>query len=648
MRTIRSGLMSHLACLALAASGLGIIYLGSPLPVDGVSVAPTALTLAVPSQATIGQDVTVVARLTSGGLPVTSRRVSFLLDGTLLGGSGVNSDGVADFRILGKFLSTAGHPSVTVVFRGSSSLGPSQATGLLNLAPALITIRTVPAIDGIQIRLGQQEGLTSDGMVTFAVPTIGAYDLAPDVHAASDAATRADFVKWSDNVFTANRTLAVEGDTVLELGLRIAHRGSFRFVSQDGDPVDPSRIGRVTLTSTGGREQTFTNFDEVWLESATVVRRLDGLGVAGRNWRVVDVQIAGTNVVNRGQQHLVPAPDAVWQIVVLLYDLQVAPVDALFGSDVHGTIDLTYPDGTVQTESIDAAHPRLAFASLPRGNYTVRLHTLGLGAPTAVALSRDQTASIRVLTYLDLGLLGLVMLGIVAVLLSVGRRQQIFAYAWRIWAPVGGKLSSWVPLSVSSRAGELRRGVGRGLASARDEISRVAGRPYARTVEWLETQVGRRLHSALYFVGIAAARPAPPTPRPHKVSEAPSRPAPPTPRRHKMGEAPSLPQARRVDTVEEPRTARNDTVKKPRTARKDTVKKPRTARGALAAQIAASLGAPSVADGEGELWLSRVASRSDGKQPGAPQPRVCRRCGNRMPDGKGVCQRCPPPVNGRR
>ena len=608
MRTIRSGLMSHLACLALAASGLGIIYLGSPLPVDGVSLAPTALTLAVPSQATIGQDVTVVARLTSGGLPVTSRLVSFLLDGRLLGGSGVNSDGVADFRILGKFLSTAGHPSVTVAFRGSSSLGPSQATGLLNLAPALVTIRTVPATDGIQIRLGQQEGLTSDGVVTFAVPTIGAYDLAPDVHAASDAATRADFVKWSDNVFTANRTLAVEGDTVLELGLRIAHRGSFRFVSQDGDPVDPSRIGRVTLTSTGGMEQTFTNFDEVWLESATVVRRLDGLGVAERNWRIVDVQIAGTNVVNRGQQHLVPAPDAVWQIVVLLYDLQVAPIDALFGSDVHGTIDLTYPDGTVQTESIDAANPTLAFASLPRGNYTVRLHTLGLGAPTAVALSRDQTASIRVLTYLDLGLLGFVMLGVVAVLLSVGRRQQIFAYAWRIASPTGG-WPSWVPLSVSSRAGELRTSVGRGLASARDEISRVAGRPYARTVEWLETQVGRRLHSALYWVGIAGARPAPVTPRPHNVRK-----------------GLELTQAHREDTV----------------------KKPRTSRGALAAQIAASLGPPSVAAGQTELPHSRGTSRSDGKQPGSQEPRVCRRCGNPLPDGKGVCQRCSPGADWRR
>ena len=605
MRSIRSGLMSHLVWLVLAGWGLGILYLGSPSPVDGVSLAPTALTLAVPSQATIGQDVTVVARLTSGGLPVTSRLISFILDGRLLGSSGVNSNGTADFHIPGTYLSTAGHASVTAVFRGSPSLGPSQAARLLNLAPAHITIRTVPAIDGIPIRLGQQVGLTSQGSVTFAVPTIGAYDLAPDIHAGGDAATRADFVKWSDDVFTANRTLAVGGDIVLDLGLRIEHRGSFRFVNQDGRPVDSSRIGRVTLTSTGGMEQTFTSFDEVWLESATVVRRLNDLGEAGRNWRVVDVQIAGTNVVNRGQQHLVPAPGAVWPIVVLLYDLQVAPTDALFGTDVHGTIDLTYPDGTVQTESIDAANPTLKFASLPRGNYTVRLHTQGLGAPTAVALSRDQTASIRVITYVDLGVLGVVMLGVVALLLLIGRRQ-ILANAGRIGAPAGGR-PAWVPWSVSSRAGELRTAVEGGLASARDEISSVAGRAYARTIEWLETQVGRRWPSALHWI-------------------VPLRRAPPTPRRRNAGRVRELTPAPREDTVTEPRTS----------------------GGALAAQIAASLGAPSVADGQTELWHSRGRSRSDGNQPGSPQPRVCPRCGNRIPDGKGVCQRCSPRVNWRR
>jgi hypothetical protein len=603
MTRIRSGLTWFIACWVLAC-GMGILYLGAPPPVDGASPAPTELTLDVPASAKIGQDVTVVARLTSGGLPVTSRRISFVLDGTPLGASGVDSNGVADFRIRGSLLSKAGQASVRAVFEGSLSLLGSQAAQVLNLAPAEITIRTVPAIDGIPIRLGQQKAVTRGGAVTFAVPAIGSYDLVPDIQASSNVATRTDFVKWGDNIFTVNRTLVVEGDGVLELGLHVAHRGSFRFLDQNGDPVDSSRIERVILTSTGGTGQTFTTFDEIWLEAGSVVTRLEGLDVTERNWRVLNVQIAGTNVVNRGQQHLVPTPDAVWEIVVLLYDLKVAPVDALFGTNVHGTVDLKFPDGTVQTESIDAANPTLAFASLPRGNYELRLHTAGLGAPTPVALSRDQTASIRVITFVDLGILGSVMLAGVASLLWIGRRQQMFASAKWVRA-TAGVWSSAAARRVSSRAGELLTPATRGLGRARGEISSAAGLLYARTVEWLGTHIGGWRPSLRRIVPL---RPAPPKLRPND------------------GEARTPIQIAGVDKEEGARTSSRR----------------------LAAEIAATVGAPLVAGGHAEQPSGSGTLGADANQPASPQPRFCRRCGNRMPDSKGVCPRCALRVSVRR
>jgi hypothetical protein len=606
MSRSRLGLMFYVACWVLAACGIGILYIGAPRPVDGASPAPTELTLDVPPNTKIGQDVTVVVRLTSGGLPITSRRVSFILDGTPLGASGVDANGVADFRIRGSLLSKAGQASVRAVFEGTLSLVGSEATGVLNLTPAEIIIRTVPATDGIPIRLGQQKGVTRSGAVTFAVPALGSYDLLPDIQASSNVATRTDFVKWGDNIFTASRTLVVEGDAVLELGLHVAHRGSFRFVDQNGDPVDSSRIERVLMTSTGGTEQTFTTFDEIWLEAGSVVTRLDGLGVTERNWRVLNVQIAGTNVVNRGQQHLVPTPDAVWKIVVLLYDLKVAPVDALLGTTVHGTVDLKFPDGTVQTESIDAENPTLAFASLPRGNYELRLHTAGLGAPTPVALSRDQTASIRVITFVDLGILGSVMLAGVATLLWVGRRQQVFASAEWVRAKAG-VLSSGAARSASSRAGELRTTATRGLVKARGEVSSAAGRLYARTVGWLGARVGRWRPSSFRRI-------------------APLRPTPLTTLRPSGREARTPIQVAGADNREEARTS----------SRK------------LAAEIAATVGAPWILDGEVEPPRGSATLGADPKQPAVPQPRFCRRCGNRMPDSKGVCPRCALRVSMRR
>ena len=597
MSRVRCGSMFYVACLALAACGIGILYLGAPSPAEGASPAPTELTLEIPPKAKIGQDVTVVARLTSGGLPVTSRRVSFILDGTPLGASGVDANGIADFRIRGTLLSEAGQASVSAVFEGSSLLVGNEATGVLNLTPAEITIRTVPAIDGIPIRLGKQKGVTRGGAVTFAVPAVGSYDLVPDMQASSNVATRTDFVRWGDNIFTPTRALVVKGDEVLELGLHVAHRGSFRFLDQNGDPVDSSRIERVTVTSTGGTEQTFTTFDDIWLEAGSVVTRLDGLGVTQRNWRVLNVQIAGTNVVNRGQQHLVPTPDAVWKIVVLLYDLKVAPVDALFGTDVHGTIDLKFPDGTVQTESIDAANPTLAFASLPRGNYELRLHTAGLGAPTPVALSRDQTASIRVITYVDLGILGSAMLGGVASLLWIGRRQQIFARAVSMKARAG-VWTSGAALSMS-RTGGLRATTKSGLGRARAGISGAAGLISARSFEWLGTPIRRWWR---------------PSPR-HSV---PFRQAHPTSPRPHDGEPHTRTQGGGVDNGGEARTSSRR----------------------LAAEIAATVGAPRVAGGQPKQSTRSGILGAEAKQPAPPQSRFCRRCGNRLPDSKGVCPRC--------
>jgi hypothetical protein len=292
--------------------------------------------------------------------------------------------------------------------------------------------------------------------------------------------------------------------------------------------------------------------------------------------------------VNRGQQHLVPTPDAVWKIVVLLYDLKVAPVDALFGSNVHGTVDLKFPDGTVQTESIDAASPTLGFASLPRGNYELRLHTAGLGAPTPVALSRDQTASIRVITFVDLGILGSVMLAGVASLLWIGRRQQIFASAGWMKARAG----VWS----SGAARSMSRGVVSGAGS---------------------------LISARAFERSPSSRRSTPLRQAHPTTSSPQDGGPHT-----------LTQGGGVDVVQ------GDGV--------DNGGEALTSGRRLAAQVAAMVGAPPIVDGQPEPSIG-VGTLGTGAEPLAPPAaRFCRRCGNRMPDGKGVCPRCAMGLNVRR
>ena len=426
-------------CLApFLLAVLGLLVIGMGRAVAAAPPTPTAISISgAPTQAPIGQDVTFSARITANGQPVTSRLLVLLLDGTTLRTGSVDANGVAQLTIRGSEIPRAHEATVTVTFPGTPALYASSASFSLSVTPAQVTIETVPATDGVSVSLGTMTAVTKGGIATFEVPTIGRYAVAPNVTALASDGVRADFVRWSDDVFTAERSVNVAGNVNLQLGLRVAYRGSIEFRDASGALLDPSGIDSVTLTSTSGVGETLSgNYQNIWLEGGTAVKRTAGLDngttvprssglvVAPRSWRVVEVLIHGTNVVNRGQQSTQPSVGAVWQVSVLLFDLSVQAHDAILGSPLGGTVDLEYPDGTIVTVKLDSSSA-LNFRGLPRGNYTLRLHAGGLAASTPVALSRSQATVIRVITVVDMALVGGLALIGVAMLLWFGRRHQV-------------------------------------------------------------------------------------------------------------------------------------------------------------------------------------------------------------------------------
>lgn len=404
-----------------------------PQTAQAANPVSTTVTVSLPASATIGDALTVKATLSSNGVGVPSRLLVLLVDGKTLRTASVDAQGVALIPIRAGELSVARLTTVTVRFPGAPSLSPSVGSAVVDVHPARLTIRTIPAVDGIGITVGTVHVTTSSGGVAvFAIPKLGSWAISPDVGGLSMPAMRADFVRWGDNVYTAERHVTIVGNTDLQLGVHTAYRGSFRFVNAAGAVIDPSRIQSVTLTSTSGSELFLTQYAGVWLEAGTAVKRLDALAESPRTWRVLDVEMDGTNVVNRGQQRVDPRPDAVWTVELLLYNLHVEAHDALFGGSIAGTLELVYPDNHTSVVRLGGPHASADFLQLPRGNYTLRLSGAGLGAPTPVVLSQGQTAVIRVITYLDLGLFGAVTLGTIAGLLWFGRREQLVHAAHRI------------------------------------------------------------------------------------------------------------------------------------------------------------------------------------------------------------------------
>jgi len=429
---VRHGRSSRRAWALTAALATFVLLLGAVPAALAVEPTPppvkiaTTVTLGVPSAVTIGDDVTLAARLTTAaGAPIAGMRLILGIRSVDSHTTRSNGDGVAQFRLPSDELTVAGTLPVSVTFDGDSTYAGTVATASIVVQPAAIVVVTVPALPGVRMTLGEDEATTDEaGVATFLVDRIGRFQIVPVLETAIGSGLQLSFVRWEDDVFDAARTVSVKGDDRFVLGLRTAVRTSLRFVDPHGRPVDPKTVESVKLIAASGQDRTLTSYDQVWLEASVIARRTAGLIAVTNFHRISEVIIAGTNVVNRGQQVFEPAAGGVVTVDLLLYDLQVRAQDAFLGWPVATEVRLEFPDGSVRTGRTDA-DGSLVFSGLPRGDYTIRLGASGIVPPSPIALSRPQEATIRVISTLDLSLAGGALLLAVVVLILLGRRHQV-------------------------------------------------------------------------------------------------------------------------------------------------------------------------------------------------------------------------------
>ncbi len=392
----------------------------------------TYIRLTVPTDTVLGTPVTIGAVLRSGssGAPIANQHLTLSLDGQAVRSDRTDSHGSITFAIQGKKLATAGPHTILVTFAGSHGWAASKATAKLTVLTAAVQIVSVPALAGIRFTLGGNSATTGfDGVAALPVPQAGTYQLTMDLNAnTGDPSAKASFVRWLDNVYTANRTIDVSGPATYSVGIRVAYRASVRYVDLDNKPVDPSLIQSAQFsTGTGQGDLVLdsqTKATEVWWTAASIARIGSQLVASQVTYRVISVKIHGADVVNRGQQSWIPTENGTWTIQLLLYPMKVQTRDAVFGTPVSGNLQLTYPDGTKVYSQV-ASDGTTSFTDLPRGQYQLSLHPAAISPPSSVALSRPQAAILRVITFLDVALGAGLMVAIVIVLFFIGRGSHI-------------------------------------------------------------------------------------------------------------------------------------------------------------------------------------------------------------------------------
>lgn len=404
-----------------------VAVLGAPAAIHAAQLKqPTFVKIDAITQVGWGENADIVAHLyLLNGQALPDERLTLLI-GNDSKQRRTDASGTAVFPIRKNY--DPGDYQFTVAFAQTSRYLPSSAAASLSILAPTVKVETVPALPGLSFELDGNRATTGkDGKTAVKFdPKLGTnrHPNATDKVDLSDG-VRADFSRWY--IPTPSRSFTATYD--------VYYRIALTFVDLAGHPVDPKRIGPVTLKSSTGAVTTLDKPGEFWVQGSRVVPLSGGLESKDIYYSIQSVDVGGANVVNRSQQKFVPSKGRAWKVSLLFYSAEIHAKDALFGFPMGSGILLQYPDKHVQHFDF-GSNASLALTSMPRGDYGVTVVGPGLSFTQPLALSRDQDISLNFLSYLDLVVAFLVVVGFAFVLIAIGRRQFFAVFGG--WRSAGG------------------------------------------------------------------------------------------------------------------------------------------------------------------------------------------------------------------
>jgi hypothetical protein len=301
--------------------------------------------------------------------------------------------------------------SIVVVAAALTFVGASRAAvGQSSYQPATLTIVTVPKLAGVHLAFDGRTYVTGRQGKVRIETTRGQHWLQILDTRLNTPGVRSTFSRWEDNRYTSGRTITIRGNTVVDAGFQQSVRVSFAFADLAGRSV-VGRVSRMTLSNTLGSRVSFAPSWPRWLRATGLARSFRGLEPTFVQYSVERALVNGSNVVNQSQQRFYPAKTRRFTAQLLLYSARVRVRDFLFGTSIGNQLSLVYPSGTSVGYRLRGGN--LLLSSLPRGTYTLDVHAGGYVPSVSLALSKNQSLDVKVVSYLDMALL------LVLVLLSV-------------------------------------------------------------------------------------------------------------------------------------------------------------------------------------------------------------------------------------
>jgi hypothetical protein len=278
-------------------------------------------------------------------------------------------------------------------------------------APHELTIRTVPALEGINFRLDGRVFVSDhNGRATISVLNPGTYVLEVLPNDDSSGGLRAVFSRWTD-IYDKRRSVTISGPTELEAGFDVSYRAQTKYVNPQGDEIDPEDISVTVVKSSTGAIIPLQPGKPKWLKASRVVRRRDGFEPVVLVYSIKSVIVSGSNVVNRYQQKFQVKPGLEpWTVKLLYFPVRFDARDVLLDTPIGSHVLLEYPDGSVRRVPLDD-EGRARLPSVPRGAYKARVDAGGYSPIMPISISRKgQEGNLIVVSYPDMGLVAVIAL----------------------------------------------------------------------------------------------------------------------------------------------------------------------------------------------------------------------------------------------
>ena len=291
----------------------------------------------------------------------------------------------------------------------------------------VVTIHTVPPLAGVTVQLDGKEAATDDeGIATVSTTNI------------DDTASRLVVVDsqvplpTGDGHYQLSRVFGESLDLVL--GYDMYREVSFRFQTLQGRALTYDEIDSLQLKNTlGGHYDNVDRSAPVLLHANRAVSSPTGPIIRDIVWSVDSVMVGTSNVINRSEVRFTPTTQTDVLITTLFFDAEIIVTDLFFGGPVEGTVLLEDPAGLVTEHPV--VDGKVHLEDLPRGDYTVTMIGKGLKMSRPVALSRDQTVDLALLSYKDLALVGVGLAIFVTGTFVIGLRRRARRRRHRAAAP---------------------------------------------------------------------------------------------------------------------------------------------------------------------------------------------------------------------